>query len=224
MLRNAKRRSAFTVIELVAVASIMAILSLILVQQLRVRVEESRKSAAMADLRTLANIITLCQAETRNYFPLQCYASINLPDSWIIRDPGGQWMQHTDNVPTLLASWAGPYTTFNNSLSMDRMATSFGYLISPSGPIYPVQSTDMLRELRYPLDPWGNPYIVSFLNGSLNSKSIEVRAVYSLGPDGRPGAASTATNPADYRPWNRDAIPNSGELGREGSDDLKNEF
>jgi prepilin-type N-terminal cleavage/methylation domain-containing protein len=223
MLCNAKRRFAFSLIELVAVSSIIAILSLILVQQLRVRVEDSRKTAALADLKTIANIITVSFAETRSYFPLQCYGNVNAPTSWIIREANGSYLQHTDNIPALISKWAGPYTFFNNSLTMDQMNTNFGYLISPTGPIYPAE-VDADRDLGYPLDPWGNPYIVAFLKGSVNTTTVDIKAVYSLGPDGRPGAAATATNVANYRPWDRNGLPESGELGHEGYDDLKYEF
>lgn len=225
MLCNAKRRFAFSLIELVAVSSIIAILSLILVQQLRVRVEDSRKTAALADLKTLANIVSVCQAETRNYFPLQCYESVNLPTSWIREDASGSWLQHTDNTPFLTTKWAGPYIFFSNSLTMDEMYATFGHLISTSGPIYTAINSNGDRDLHYPLDPWGNPYIVSFLRGTVNNtEKYEIRAVYSLGPDGRPGAAATGQNAADFRPWNKYNLPGSGELGHEGYDDLKYEF
>ncbi|HPS01002.1 MAG TPA: prepilin-type N-terminal cleavage/methylation domain-containing protein [Candidatus Sumerlaeota bacterium] len=225
MLRNAKYRSAFSLIELVAVASIMAILSLILVQQLRVRVEDSRKTAAMADLKTLANIISVSFAETRCYYPLQCYESVNPPTSWIIRDTAGNWLQHTDNTPTFLSKWAGPYIFFSNSLTMDQMYATFAPLISTAGPIFTSINTTTDRDLHYPLDPWGNPYIVSFLKGAVNNtEAFEIRAVYSLGPDGRPGAAATGANAADFRPWTKYNISGSGELGHEGYDDLKFEF
>ncbi len=219
MLRNAKRRSAFTVIELVAVASIMAILSLILVQQLRVRVDDSRKSAAMADLKTLSNILTVSYGETTAYFPLQCYGQSETPYTRLQWNAAsGLWELYdltAQERTTLATKWQGSYSSFEaNSLMMDTMFTRLSGLFTVTGPLYRAVND---RYYHYPLDPWGNPYVVVLKEGANKGGYV-----YSLGPDGKPGVNGDSNNPSHYIPW--EPSTNNGYLGQDGSDDLEREF
>jgi type II secretory pathway pseudopilin PulG len=96
--------------------------------------------------------------------------------------------------------------------------------------------------LPYPVDPWGNPYLFfgrGFVTdplaaagtaGGLNptlpalpppQTGTEINygtaAVYSLGPDGRPGTTAAITDPLSY-------YREAGILGATGGDDLVREF
>jgi prepilin-type N-terminal cleavage/methylation domain-containing protein len=134
----------FTAIEITAVATIIAILAMLIIPLLRERVDETRLTAARSDLKELANVQMLARADTGFFFRLQDLDNtaefnpdlrgvddqkldIFLPHAtWneeFVRDGNGAQVQRQ-----LMASgekWKGPYISFNNSQTQAEMVALF---------------------------------------------------------------------------------------------------
>lgn len=130
-------RRGFTAIELTAVASIIAILALILVPIVRNRLESVRKTAAQDDMRGLAVAQTIANADTGQYYRLNDLDNAaadldvyNLATSTAIEKAGAvrtipncTWnrLLNSSEVATsaqlgsIAARWNGPYITFNKT-------------------------------------------------------------------------------------------------------------
>ena len=132
--------------------------------------------------------------------------------------------------------WRGPYTQFKRYIGMGDLNTLRPELIyvgdaSHLGPIVPAEPLPRGASMydtndKYPLDPWGNPYIFEVLPNSQGGR------IYSLGPDGMPGtvAPSQTTDPnyvngLYFHTYNAVTSPN-GKLGITGQmgDDLVQDF
>lgn len=148
-----KRRGGFTAIELAAVASIIAILALILIPIVRNRLEMARETAVLDDMRTIEVAQMMANADTAFYFRLNDLdnAALDL-DTWnnpastvaqldiaAAPVPNGVWNRNFQiaeqttgnpkNIGAIGATWAGPYTTFNKTkfVKMDpALATPTG--------------------------------------------------------------------------------------------------
>jgi len=121
------RNRAFSAIEVIAVATIIAILALILIPILTKEVGKSRETAAKDEMSNLAKVITLGYAETGHYFRLQDYDNTSTYFADQIADP-------TEEVPVtffgvvgqmsaadrakLKDVWDGPRTAFQRSATM----------------------------------------------------------------------------------------------------------
>lgn len=99
---------------------------------------------------------------------------------------------------TVVQNWQGPYASIKKSISLAELdlpafdnftQANQGPILIPSGPFSPQE----LQEDRYPVDPWGNPYLLFGPGETI----YNTRAIYSLGPNGVPGD-DIADNPASY--------------------------
>lgn len=130
-------RRGFTAIELTAVASIIAILALILVPIVRARLEQVRITAAQDDMRTIEVAQVLANADTGQYFrlsdldnsrvDLDAYNALPPGDpqrALLARSvPNGFWNRplnaaeaaDANQLGTLGVNWAGPYTVYNKT-------------------------------------------------------------------------------------------------------------
>lgn len=135
--KSLKRRAGFTAIELAAVASIIAILALILIPIVRNRLETARETAAIDDMRTIEVAQMMASADTAFYFRLNDLDNPALDlDTWnngsataaqldiaAAPVPNGVWNRNFStaeqttgspkNIGAIGALWQGPYTTFN---------------------------------------------------------------------------------------------------------------
>jgi prepilin-type N-terminal cleavage/methylation domain-containing protein len=202
----AGRRRGFTAIEMVAVATIMVILSLILVLNVRKRVDESKVAAAKDEINELSKIESLVFAETGHFFILQdldntdnypAVSGTDLPVSYYAGttvtvfqvpnvNPLRQALVKSTNQWNTNGAWEGPYTTFKRFALIGDLAALRPELFwdpvgGHFGPIMPLIANDD----KYPLDPWGNPYIFEVRLDSAGK--IYGGRIYSLGPDGMPG-------------------------------------
>jgi type II secretory pathway pseudopilin PulG len=191
-----------------AVASIIALLALILIPILRSQINKSRITAAMDDMAGIEKALLLAFAET-DYFPrlqdLDNPANFPPDHTWKAR------MTESDKA-RYDPLWGGPYMPFNRTKYglMNRLVVDFPSIFRNAnaggggggGPIlydtnFPFTDEVTDLEARYPIDPWGTPYLY-FAPGSLSNASgapiiigsesnFSVGAIYSLGPNGVPG-------------------------------------
>jgi Tfp pilus assembly protein PilE len=244
--------AAFTAIEVVAVATIIAILVLVLVPIMRGRVEEAKRVAAMDDLMSIEKAQTLANADTGMYFRLQDLTRpaadpelLATVPTEILKVPQATWNQQAlpNQIAQLTRTWKGPQLGVHNSITVNELVAVNRILVTldgaqGEGPILVLQDdqTDWVgtgggwTRAKYPIDPWGNPYI--FLGpglvtapqgirglrpGFTNETNFQTAFVYSLGPDGQPGNAP-ANDPLNfYRNVN-------SSIGGGGTDDVVREF
>ncbi|MCL5270366.1 MAG: hypothetical protein M1457_07430 [bacterium] len=252
------RRAAFTAIEVTAVATIIAILALILIPIIRGRVEEAKVVAAQDDMQGLEKAQTIAFADTGHYFRLQDLdrPTPDLTDKTLTpteldmekrKVPPYFWDQVVllNQVQNLLNTWKGPYTTFHNTVTVTELLTLVPKMIRGTaagalgGPILVMLTDDQdwkgdiggLGRAKYPIDPWGNPYIffgsgrmadVNNVNTAIsydNRVNYSTAVIYSLGPDGLPGDVinETSVTPAHF-------FRETEVLGKTGTDDLVREF
>lgn len=141
MKRNIRRQRAskrgFSAIELAAVASIIAILALILIPIVRTRLETARQTAAVDDMRTIEVAQTLANADTAQTYRLcdldnpradldlfaLTTATVAQKEQAVRSVPNGTWNKpfssaeqaDATKLGLIGALWNGPYTTFNKT-------------------------------------------------------------------------------------------------------------
>lgn len=141
-------RWGFTAIELAAVASIIAILALILIPIVRQRIRSSRVTAALDDMRTIEIAETFARADTGQYFRLMDLDNGPFDDTALNPLDGDRlvprayWNKPISPVtfPSVVQTWNGPYTTFNVSkferidILLVQRAEMFRILTNPGNP------------------------------------------------------------------------------------------
>jgi type II secretory pathway pseudopilin PulG len=190
---------------MVAVATIVSILALVIIPMLRKRVQDSKATAARYEMNKLAEIINLAYADTERYFRLQDLDNGQTLDTGGVVDPTSDvpvayYTNTSDRIvlplaaserATLAQRWNGAYVPFHNAMKIGDLRTYRPEMIDESnGPVFATAEED--GDL-YPLDPWGNPYV--FLAPETDYRSP---VLYSMGPDGMPGVVTAPTN-ADYQ-------------------------
>jgi prepilin-type N-terminal cleavage/methylation domain-containing protein len=263
----------FTAIEVAMVATVIAILALIVLPLFRNRVDEAKIAAAKADLASLMKAEILAQADTGHYFRLEDLdnvatntpatpptlgITIETPPTYF--NPPGQVTPQAALSPrglTILEwralggpqtapNFKGPYTAFSRNLSYnDLRNTPIGlYLLRsltgstsnyaairdlPQGGLPPGSDPQLFDSLsnRYPIDPWGNPYLFFPPTGET---AYNYSSIFSLGPDGLPADEATRTalgvGTLNYQHFTREGVdrtnPNDDLLGK--GDDLEVRF
>ncbi len=228
---RAQNRRGFTAIELSAVVTIIAILSLILITVMRKRVEEAKITAAQADMRQISVSEQLIQADTGHHVRLWDMARPQ-PDSTDsaatvqAKLPKASWDTPNDTglYNAWKNGWKGPYaapqrsnTVYEIVLGYPQMfrGDSVAGLTPQTGPILILtadntdeQGQGALTRMRYPIDPWGNPYIF-FGSGAIttgsyplaitNETNFSTAVIYCTGPSGTPGSVLNPTSVQYYR-------------------------
>ena len=241
-----KGEQGFTAVEIAMVATVIAILALLILPLFRTRTEEAKRTAALDDMRSLAIAEMAAFADTGYYFRLQDLDNTQQVRQPILSDrdvPVAVWngALSQQQRSSLMATWKGSH------ISLPKYAT-YEFLTStpPAGKPYLFQSAsgeggaimdmksrsialdggtplvnDDALEDKMPIDPWGNPYLF-FGTGRRNELSpaqesdYGTAVVYSLGPDGQAG------NGRGYDSYLY--VRENGLLGETGSDDLVFEF
>ena len=89
-LAKRRRRRGFSALELTAVSTIMAILSLLVVQNLTKAVAKSRIKAAGSEMESIGGILTFAYGETSRWYPLQLLDNTSsLPGAALLQSPYG---------------------------------------------------------------------------------------------------------------------------------------
>lgn len=178
----------FTAVEITMVATVIAILALLILPLFRKRTEEAKKAAANDDLQSLMKALILANADTDQWFRLQDLDNTMIyntpPLDTATEVPIAYWNRAISvNERASLSSpdrWQGPYISYSKGAKMN-----FWYYYDPTninglynwkpflfrsngGPIFdgPYLITDAngnssvtASEDKLPKDPWGNPYI-----------------------------------------------------------------
>ncbi len=177
----------FTAVEITMVATVIAILALLVLPLFRKRTEEAKKAAANDDLQSLMKALILANADTDQWFRLQDLDNTQVynvpPVNTGVEVPISYWNRPitANERESLSASerWQGPYIAYAKGSKMN-----FWYYYDPAnqnglfnwkpflfksngGPIYDGPylisdasgSTTTPYDDKLPKDPWGNPYI-----------------------------------------------------------------
>lgn len=213
-IHRTRRNRGFTAIEVSAVATIIAILALILIPIVRNRVAEARLVAAQDDMASIEKAQSIAYGFTGKYFRLMDLelGSNPLPqDTW--NKPFSSALVNGLHVDT---NWSGPYLALHRERSVAELVPERPYLFRGNlnvtgGPVHVTQN-DLLNGKRMPLDPWGAPYLFfgdgkvgdgDEVEGGQIAISTETNfgfpIVFSLGPNGAPGdAVGSETDPKLY--------------------------
>jgi len=243
-------QKGFTAVELTMVATIIAILALLIIPILRNKAELAKKTACIDEMNSFAKIQTIAHAETGYFFRLQ-----DLDNTKEMRDPSTEkppyekelpffaWNGEPLNRVALYSKWEGPYVEYNDSVdtkvilsktlanlasfspSLDYFYTTYSPTVSTNnvaGGIfgYQHQAGGNYQNDEIPLDPWGNPYFF-YGPGNYDETSYTSCAVMSLGPDGKCGDKNTAAASATRI---RRINFGKGANGTNDSDDIIFEF
>ena len=137
--RYRKDDRGFTAVEIAMVATVIAILSLLILPLFRNRVEEARLAAANDELASIAKAQLLVEADTGIFVRLQ-----DLDNNGAIRDalnnppgnysdvvPYAAWNGTLETViptsrDTIATNWQGPYLTFKRSRSVAELLPLYG--------------------------------------------------------------------------------------------------
>ncbi len=179
--------SGFTLIEILVICAILAILSSMLIFNVRETMQQTERKASFADARSVANALTTAQFDI-GFLPRIGYLNFAVPDLQRLASsqyvlpksfdamgfPDGMLTGKTSQVYT---NWGkgGSYLNIGAERAGLVAGGSSGYLCKMEIPDLG-SSADKL--LIWPADPWGNPYVVYL---------IKVRYGPPTTPDG-PGA------------------------------------
>ena len=220
-----KRILGFTAVEITMVATVIAILALLVLPLFRKRTEEAKKTAAMDDLQSLMKALILVNADADQWFRLQDLDNTMVynspPQDAATEVPVAVWNRAISAQERQSLSspdrWQGPYIAFAKGAKQNYETYSYFNTWKPflfkssGGPIFDGSFNLIARQPvddKIPKDPWGNPYLF-FGPGKLGkptegwgpaSQSNYGHAViYCLGPNGFPGNNEVgASNASSY--------------------------
>ena len=199
-----KRRKAFTAVEVTMVAAVIAILALIILPLFQKRADKARLAAAQDDLQGLAKAEILTNADTDQYFRFQDLDNTKFypgnVDNADVAVPYGNWNRlfTTNERDTISRRWEGPYIaiqSFKSMIMADLQGTTFNTPNSQGTVPIVTFASDDLTDDKYPIDPWGGPYIFFAPSETLYGRPYSNAVIYCLGPDGMPGDGSGGIAP-----------------------------
>lgn len=245
-MMKCKEKRGFTAIEIAVVATIIAILSLLVIPLFRERSKQAKIAAAYDDMQSLGKAEQLAYAECNIYLRLQDldntstyekagtldYDTILPIAAWnrFFVLPGASDAQIYANGErmTLARNYKGPYAAHNSSLMVQDLynagfkmfSTDTGLSSGLPGPV-PYDGKTYNAYDRYPVDPWKGPFIFFAEQETIiNNKNVTLSSViYCLGPDGLPGDGGDPTNADNFQ---RPEIWSASPLGT--GDDLVYRF
>lgn len=213
LMSKKKWRRGVTLTELLVVLAIIGLLATIAVPVYVNKMEQAKVTTAKHEVRELASAEEVCGIMHGYYVPLNMLDDLpirllnrppsvddientrNILNCYLIntgipirdQDTNQQRLQNyssTKSVSNMYYGWQGPFMNFK------RYYLGDGVYVEPPDPL----PEDMARD--YPLDPWGNPYIIVTEQGYVSpigritstllppSRYFDRMAIISLGPDG----------------------------------------
>lgn len=244
--RSTRPGAGFTAVEMAMVATVIAIIALLVLPIFRQRAEAARQAAVLDELASLAKVLLLAEADTGIQPRLQDLDNGRGFGS-ATDTPIAVWNGTLESTgvaiarATIDANWEGPYAAAKNFVTIGQLQSvpflsnyiyqglgspGFIYVAGVSGPAYPGVPEDASD--RYPVDPWGQPYIFygqgRFPAFESTESVFNTSVLYSLGPDGIPGTDTVPFQRADSyrRPILSGPFQNSSTLGQ--GDDIEYRF
>lgn len=221
-MRLTRRRNSgkgFTAVEIAMVASIIAIIALLILPIFRQRAEEARRVAAQDELQSLTKALLLVEADIPGGAFLPRLNDLDNPENTakVASDPlfanadppRARWIPGTSvTVPgrfeiipdpqyfaSVVPSWKGPYIAVKNAITLRTLLINHTQTTDQrQGPIAIFDTGLDAATLdidRYPVDPWGSPYILFGPEETIYNS----RVIYSMGPDGLPGSTGNPVPP-----------------------------
>lgn len=216
LARSSSSRMGFTALEVAAVVTIIAIMSLVLIPVVRSRVEEARRVAAQDDMAGIEKAESIAFGYCNYYFRLN---DLNRPQAdspyspYDVKPPRGSWCSpfNTSQQGAINQLWKGSFVAYHNTRNIFELETTYPQLFRRQdgsqgrGPILiltndvdNINNTSAYSK-QYPIDPWGNPYVFfgskaitqygNFGNPAITTiQSWDTAVVYSMGPDGEPAS------------------------------------
>lgn len=230
-----KENRGFTAIEIAVVATIIAILSLLVIPLFRERSKQAKIAAAYDDMQSIGKAEQLAFAECNIYLRPQDldntstyekagsldYDTILPIAAWnrFFEAPTASDAQIYANAErmTLAKNWKGPYAAHNSYLNVNDLynagfrmfSVDIGASSGLPGPV-PYDGKTYNGNDRYPVDPWKGPFIYHAEEETIiNTRKVVLsNVIYCLGPDGLPGDAGDPTNADNFqRPEKWSASP-----------------
>lgn len=210
MRHRIHNRRGFTAVEIAMVATVIAILALLILPIFRQRAEDARLVAAEDELQSLVKALLLVEADMAtegSFLPRLndlTNREGNAPRIRWTDDVGWELIDQNEyDTSAIQDTWRGPYVavkkyeTLSNLFAFDpyivaQDAATPDFILQSFGDPDVVYNTDDPDD-RYPLDPWGSPYILFGPETDYNT-----RALYSLGPDRSPSSGIPAPTANDY--------------------------
>lgn len=157
-----KTEKGFTLIEVIVVAGIIAILAGILVPIIFKEIDESKKTRAFADLRSISSAMFVMKKDT-GYWPIK--DDVSSYTSVLLRGGGSGAPQDAN------AKWPTAFGGNDTTMDSHLMSNDFGYA-NWKGP-YMAGVT---------ADPWGNQYLSNI--GVMAAEGTTPCWIISGGPNG----------------------------------------
>ncbi|MCC6546321.1 prepilin-type N-terminal cleavage/methylation domain-containing protein [Candidatus Sumerlaeota bacterium] len=238
-----QNRRGFTAVEIAMVASIIAIIALLILPIFRQRAEEARKVAVQDELQSLTKALLLVEADMPGGGFLPRLNDLDNPENTGLTalstptpgfdPPRARWVPGTPgrfdviNPParyfsTVVPNWKGPYVAMKNTMSLQEVLTGFIQTTDRrQGPIAIFDTTSAVPpadqidgDLANNTDRYPkDPWGSPYILFGPEETVYNSRAVYSMGPNQLPGLLP---NPA---PPDSDYDRRNGVLGAPNSDD-----
>ncbi len=254
-LRRSGSLRGFTAVEIAMVATVIAIIALLVLPVYRERVHSARIAAANDELASLAKAILLAEADLGIQIRLQDLdngvqtAALDNTNT-DTQPPIAAWNGTLETVvpvnrDVIVERWGGPYAAFKNFRTVNDLADfwyidtsndGFIYVVGNGGdgPNYTGNIIDRISFDRYPVDPWGQPYVFYGVgmfpadNGTSNEPTFNSSILVSFGPNGvvSNGLPITSAPGGTYKRYRLPGNPTTGLIGEESTagDDLIYKF
>jgi prepilin-type N-terminal cleavage/methylation domain-containing protein len=195
-------RRGFTLMEILIVAALIALFSMLAVISIQYLADTSKRKATVADVRTIGSVLSTAHMDF-GIFPKIGYLcenreTIKLPGGLLVPefDTIGYLPQNAPQVRRIIENWVeGSYLPNPKP----RGAISPGY----RSYVTTMRLANSTKVLDWPADPWGNPYVVYLLHlgsdandnaprwiASATEKANYAALVVSYGKNGIPGGSS----------------------------------
>ncbi len=217
-MRNLRKNSGFTAVEIAMVATVIAILALLVLPLFRQRAEDAKLAAAQDEVQSLAKALILVEADMPgNFLPrLNDLDNKSFQDSDTLptggntnhlEPPRARWLPGTSNAspgqfidvndplfgltyPTVVQNWFGPYIAMRNTVTLNELLNQFAPLTDSGGNVGPIAVfTGSIDSQTLNVDRYPvDPWGTPYLLFGPEETIYNFRVVYSLGPDAVPGS------------------------------------
>jgi prepilin-type N-terminal cleavage/methylation domain-containing protein len=198
-IRGFGRRRAFTLIEMLIVAALLAIFASLAIINMSTQLNLNKQKAAVGECRQIASALSFVN-DDMGLFPKLNFLRFNLSNlqsealqgTPVINNTGFEMYGNVvgDLGTKLSRLWKGPYLAPNSDKLVNMQFTANG----------------VLKSEKWPADPWGNPYVVYLTYTNPNATAPEDRERFIDGAGKTPNYAACVVS------YGRNRVPGLGEL------------